>query len=129
LFDFDREVEWKEKYQVLRDLKSNGYGLGLKVGLRSSTNIKSAVLQSVLHEINNMIDAKSKTIFLPALGGDKEENEVGSSFSITAIKVRWFSTLKKLNVPVNTRAWQGCFAAEALCSPTSNGWSPSPFLQ
>jgi hypothetical protein len=80
LFDFDREVEWKEKYQVLRDLKSNGYGLGLKVGLRSSTNIKSAVLQSVLHEIDNMIDAKSKTIFLPGLGGDKEENEVGSSF-------------------------------------------------
>lgn len=78
LFDFGK-VEWKEKYQVLRDLGSNGYGLGLKVGLGSSGDIKSAVLNSVLHEVHDMIDKNFKTIFLPGLEVIKEKNNDGSS--------------------------------------------------
>jgi hypothetical protein len=63
------------------DYTENGYGLGLKVGLESSAEIKSTVLQSVLNETYDMIDSKSKTIYLPGLDEGKEkENDNGTSF-------------------------------------------------
>ena len=81
LLDIDSKVNWKEQSEVFSDLKTNGYGLELKVGLKSTGGVKSAALNSVLYETYDMTDKNSKTIYLPGLEKDKvNSDENGSSF-------------------------------------------------
>lgn len=65
-----------------RDHREIGYGLGLKVGLGSSAEIKSTVLQSILNETYDMIDREFTTIYLPGLdeGKEKEKDNGASLF-------------------------------------------------
>ncbi len=61
------------KRAVERDLKDNGYGLGLRLGLQSSSDVKSAILDAVLHETYGMVGMKSKTVYLPGLLNPTDE--------------------------------------------------------
>ena len=71
---FDRN---NVNYEVRRALKDNGYGLGLKIGLQSSRDIKSEVVDSCLNEAYNMLKHGSsiKTVYLPGLDQDGQKEE------------------------------------------------------
>jgi hypothetical protein len=76
---FDRNVDWDgtglDSYDVQEELKENGYGLGLKVGLKASNeDIKSAIVSSCVHEPYNMLSADTKTIYLPGIGKNDDTN-------------------------------------------------------
>ena len=60
-------AKYKVDYSVESDLKDNGYGLGLRLGLHSSSDVKSTVLAAVLHEEYDMVGRESKTVYLPGL--------------------------------------------------------------
>jgi hypothetical protein len=64
--EFNLFGKCKVDYSVQRDLKDNGYGLGLRLGLQSS-DVKSTVLAAVLHEEHGMVGRNSKTVYLPGL--------------------------------------------------------------
>ena len=60
-------AKYEVHYSVESDLKDNGYGLGLRLGLHSSSDVKSTVLAAVLHEVYDMVGRESKTVYLPGL--------------------------------------------------------------
>ena len=75
---FDRS---NVNYEVRRELKDNGYGFGLKIGLQSSRDIKSEIVDSCLNEAYDMLKHGSsiKTVYLPGLDQDKQKEEEGST--------------------------------------------------
>jgi hypothetical protein len=64
---FDRIVDWectgRDSYDVQEELKENGYGLSLKVGLKASNeDIKSAIVSSCLQDDRTMFSEHENRI-------------------------------------------------------------------
>jgi hypothetical protein len=76
---FDRNADWegtgRDQCDVQNELKVNGYGLGLKVGLKASNeDIKSAIVSSCVHEPYDMLSENTKTVYLPGIGKNDDMN-------------------------------------------------------
>ena len=72
---FDRKHG--QTYEVTSALKKNGYGLGLKVGLRSPRDIKSEVVDACLNSAYDMLPhgSSTKTVYLPGLDTEAKQVE------------------------------------------------------
>ena len=80
---FDRIVDWgallegtgRDSYDVQEELKENGFGLSLKVGLKASNeDIKSAIVSSCLQDDRTMFSENTKTVYLPGIGKNDDMN-------------------------------------------------------
>jgi hypothetical protein len=67
---FEKRSGWNDKDHstFLNDLRDNGYGIGLRIGLQDSSDVKSVVLDAALGgNVYSMIDTKSKLVYLPGI--------------------------------------------------------------
>lgn len=72
---FDRNVEWEgsvyDQYEIERELRENGCGLSLKVGIKASNenvDVKSAIIRSCVHDSYGIVSKyDAKTVYLPGL--------------------------------------------------------------
>lgn len=63
--DLFQKFEWNKCFFDLRD---NGFGLGLRLGVQDSSDVKSTVLHSALgNDLYSMVGSKSKTVYLPGI--------------------------------------------------------------
>jgi hypothetical protein len=86
--DFEAMLKYQQKldeldYEIKEVHEENGYGFGLKVGLKSSDgDAKTAVIESSLHKPHGMLKhgAGHKTVYLPGIAGEGQVDDGISLF-------------------------------------------------